>query len=67
MENTFIVHYKHLRGNRIDQRYTAQMARFGEKTREARMRYARSKDGEYIGRRMQRVELRGNGEGLKGD
>ena len=42
---------------------TAQMGRFGEKTREARLRWhghARRKDDGYIVRRMMRIELPGN-------
>ena len=40
-----------------------------EKTREARLMWfghVRSKDDGYIGRRMLRMELPGNGKGLKG-
>ena len=43
-------------------RWTAQMGRFGEKTREARLRWyvhVRRKDDGYIGRRMPRMELPG--------
>ena len=43
-------------------RGTAQVGRFGEKTREARLRWfedVRGKDDGYIGRRMLRVELPG--------
>ena len=52
-------------------RGTAQVGRFGEKTREARLRWyghVQRKDDGYIGRRMLRMELqeRGNGEGQKG-
>ena len=50
-------------------RETAQVGRFGEKTREARLSwygYVRRKDDGYIGRRMLMMELRGNGEGQKG-
>ena len=41
---------------------TAQVGRFGEKTREARLRWyghVRSKDGGYIGGRMPWMELPG--------
>ena len=41
------------------------MGRFGEKTREARLRWyrhVRRKDDGYIGRRMLRLELPGNGK-----
>ena len=52
-------------------RGTAQVGRFGEKTREARLRWyehVRGEDDGYIGRWMLRMELpdRGNGEGQKG-
>ena len=43
-------------------RGTAQVGKFGEKTREARLRWyghLRRKDGGYIGRRMLRMELPG--------
>ena len=43
-------------------RGTAQVGRFGEKTREARLRWyehVRRKDGVYIGRWMLRMELPG--------
>ena len=43
-------------------RGTAQVGKFGEKTREARLRwygYLRRKDDGYIGRRMLRMELPG--------
>ena len=43
-------------------RGTAQVGRFGEKTREARLRwygYVLRKDDGYIGRRMPRMELPG--------
>ena len=43
-------------------RGTAQVGRFGEKTREARLRWygqVRRKDDGYIGRRMLRMELPG--------
>ena len=44
-------------------RMTAQVGRFGEKTREARLRWiahVRRKDDVYIGRRLLRMELPGN-------
>ena len=44
-------------------RGTAQVGKFGEKTREARLRWyghLRRKDDGYIGRRMLRMELPGN-------
>ena len=43
-------------------RGTAQVGKFGEKTREARLRcgHLRRKDDGYIGRRMLRMELPGN-------
>ena len=52
-------------------RGTAQVGRFREKTREARLRWfeqVRWKNDGYIGRRMLRMGLPGkrNGEGLKG-
>ena len=50
-------------------RGTAQVGRVGEKTREARLRWCghvRRKNNGYIGRRMLRMELPGNGEGRKG-
>ena len=51
-------------------RGTAQVGWFGEKTREARLRWyghVPRKDDGYIGRRMLRMKCqkRGNGEGLK--
>ena len=49
-------------------RGTAQVGRFGEKKREARLRWYghfQRKDDGYIGRRMLRMELSGNGEGQK--
>ena len=51
--------------NKIRNEYirgTAQVGRFGEKTREARLRWfghVRRKDDGYIGRRMPRLELPG--------
>ena len=50
-------------------RGTAQVGKFGEKTREARLRWyghLRRKDDGYIGRRILRMELPRNREGLKG-
>ena len=52
-------------------RGTAQVGKFGEKTREARLRWyghLRRKDDGYIGRRMLRMELPGKRkrEGQKG-
>ena len=52
-------------------RGTARVGRFGEKTREARLRWyvhVLRKDDGYLGRWMLRMELpaRGNGEGQKG-
>ena len=49
-------------------RGTAQEGKFGEKTREARLRWyghLRRKDDGYIGRRMLRMELPGNGKAKK--
>ena len=46
-------------------RGTAQVGKFGEKTREARLRWyghLRRKDDGYIGRRMLRMELPGKGK-----
>ena len=46
-------------------RRTAQVGKFGEKTREARLRWSghlRRKDDGYIGRRMLRMELPGKGK-----
>ena len=46
-------------------RGTAQVGRFGEKTREARLRWyghVLRKDDGYIGRRMMRTELPGKGK-----
>ena len=58
------IRYEYIRG-------TAQVRLFGEKTRDARLRWyghVRRKDDGYIGRRMLRMELPGKrkGEGLKG-
>ena len=46
-------------------RGTAQVGRFGEKTREARLRWyghVRRKDDGYVWRRRLRMELPGNGK-----
>ena len=65
-----------LRVTRIDKirneyiRGTAQVGRFGEKTREARLRWyghVRSKDDGYIGRRMLKMELPGKMMGVLGE
>ena len=50
-------------------RETAQVGRFGEKTREARLRWfghVRRKCDGYIGRRMLRRELSGKRKGVHG-
>ena len=63
MENiAFKIYYPLLQSQNEYIRGTAQVGKFGEKTREARLRWyghLRRKDDGYIGRRMLRMELPG--------